>query len=71
MIRDIPEHDLRRGDLGAVMHVYGPADLEVEFVRLSGSTQALITLHASDVRPVDGQDVPAVRGATGPARGAV
>jgi hypothetical protein len=33
-------------------------------------TQALVTLSASDVRPVDDHDVPAVRGATGPALGA-
>jgi hypothetical protein len=30
--RDIPEHGLKRGDLGAVVAVYEPDGLEVEFV---------------------------------------
>jgi hypothetical protein len=68
--RDLPEHGLCQGDLGAVVEVYGSTGVEVEFVRLSGLTQALVTLSASDVRPVDDHDVPAVRGATGPALGA-
>jgi hypothetical protein len=34
--RDIPEHGLRRGDLGAVVEVYEPDGLEVEFVTASG-----------------------------------
>jgi Domain of unknown function (DUF4926) len=71
LIRDIPDYDLRRGDLGAVVHVYGPSGVEVEFVRLSGLTQALITLEADDVRPVGEHDVPAVREVVGPVHGAV
>jgi hypothetical protein len=71
LIRDIPDYDLRRGDLGAVVHVYGSSGLEVEFVRLSGLTQALITLAADDVRPVGDHDVPAVREVVGPVHGAV
>jgi hypothetical protein len=70
LIRDIPEYGLRRGDLGAVVQVYGSTGIEVEFVRLSGMTQAL-TLGTNDLRPVGADDVPAVRGATGPALGAV
>jgi hypothetical protein len=31
--RDIPEHGVRRGDLGAVVEVYEPDGLEVELVR--------------------------------------
>ena len=71
LVRDIPDYDLRRGDLGAVVLVYGPSEVEVEFVRLSGLTQALITLQVDDLRPVDDHDVPAVRGAVGPAHGLV
>jgi uncharacterized protein DUF4926 len=33
--RDLPEHGLRRGDLGAVVHVHSDEAIEVEFVRLS------------------------------------
>ena len=42
--RDLPEHGLRRGDIGAVVHVYDREAVEVEFVRLSGQTQALVRL---------------------------
>ena len=34
--RDFAEHGLRRGDLGAVVEVYPPNGLEVEFVAASG-----------------------------------
>ena len=59
--RDLPEHGLRRGDLGAVVHVYEPDALEVEFVTASGRTQALITLPLADVRAVCDQDLVSVR----------
>ena len=59
--RDLPEHGLRNGDLGAVLQVYEPDGLEVEFVTASGKTQALVTLNVNDVRPVQDTDVIAVR----------
>lgn len=59
--RDLPEHGLRRGDLGAIVEVYQPDGLEVEFVRASGQTQALVELTTSDVRPIQDLDLVAVR----------
>lgn len=59
--RDLPDHGLRRGDLGAVVHVYPPDGIEVEFVLASGQTQSLVSLHATDVRAVGGSDLIAVR----------
>jgi hypothetical protein len=59
--RDLPEHGLRRGDLGAVVHVYEPDGLEVEFVSASGRTEALVTLKDTDVRAVADSDLIAVR----------
>jgi hypothetical protein len=59
--RDVPEHDLRRGDLGAVVQVYEPDGLEVEFVTASGRTQALVTLNKRDVRAVGDRDLISVR----------
>lgn len=59
--RDLPEHSLRRGDLGAVVHVYEPDGLEVEFVTASGRTGALLTLKTSDVRAVVDNDLVSVR----------
>jgi hypothetical protein len=41
--RDLPEHGLRAGDLGAVVELsYGADALEVEFVQASGRTKALL-----------------------------
>lgn len=69
LLRDLPEVGLRKGDLGAVVQVYGAEAVEVEFVTASGRTQALLTLPVSDVRPVDDNDLLAVRTAP-PAQGA-
>ena len=59
--RDLPAHGLKRGDLGAVVELYEPDGLEVEFVTASGRTEALVTLTALDVRPVVENDLVAVR----------
>ncbi|HEX9774564.1 MAG TPA: DUF4926 domain-containing protein [Actinomycetota bacterium] len=61
LARDVPEHGLRRGDLGTVVERYEPDGLEVEFVTGSGRTQAVLTLRIDDVRPVEERDVIAVR----------
>jgi uncharacterized protein DUF4926 len=59
--RDLPERALREGDLGAVVHVYEPDGLEVEFVSASGKTEALVTLTEEDVRAVGDGDLITVR----------
>jgi len=59
--RDLPEHGVRRGDLGAVVQVYKPDGLEVEFVTASGRTQALLMLRVDDVREVRDEDLISVR----------
>ena len=59
--KDLPAHGLKTGDLGAVVELYEPDGLEVEFVTASGRTEALVTLKASDVRPVVANDLVAVR----------
>ena len=59
--RDLPASGLKRGDLGAVVELYEPDGLEVEFVTASGRTEALVTLTAFDVRPVVENDLVAVR----------
>jgi hypothetical protein len=59
--RDLPEHGLRAGDLGAVVEVHGAESVEVEFVRASGHTKALVTLTSEDLRAVAATDMLAVR----------
>jgi hypothetical protein len=58
---DLPAQGLKRGDLGAVVDLYGPDAIEVEFVTASGRTKALITLKSSDIREVGDDDLVAVR----------
>lgn len=59
--RDLPDHGLRKGDLGTVVMVHQPSGIEVEFVRVSGATQALVTLRVNDVRPVGDEDLVTMR----------
>lgn len=61
LTHDIPAHGLRTGDLGAVVEVFAPDAIEVEFVAASGRTQALVTLHPNDVREVADSDLLSVR----------
>jgi hypothetical protein len=51
--RDIPEHGLVTGDVGAVVHVYSQGTAyEVEFVDGVGKTVALLTLEATVLRTI-------------------
>jgi hypothetical protein len=59
--RDLPEHRLKQGDVGAVVEIYPPDGFEIEFVTGSGRTQALVTLRETDIRPVGAADMLAVR----------
>jgi hypothetical protein len=50
---DLPEADLRAGDVGAVVHIHeGGAAYEVEFVALPGRAAAIATVKADAVREV-------------------
>lgn len=61
LTKDMPEHKLKQGDVGAVVEVYPSDGVEIEFVTGSGHTQALITLKLDEVRPVGPADILAVR----------
>ena len=63
--KELPDHDLRPGDLGVVVEVYPPDGLEVEFVTGSGRTKALVTLKESEVRAIADTDLVAVRSTRG------
>jgi hypothetical protein len=54
--QDIPESGLLTGDLGTVVDLYPPDGIEVEFVRGSGETQALLTLSERDLRKINSRD---------------
>jgi len=59
--RDVPEHGLRAGDLGAVVELYGADSVEVELVQPSGQTKAVVTLRSGDLRSVAQSDIRSVR----------
>ncbi len=59
--KDLPDQGLKRGDIGAVVELYDPDGLEVEFVTGAGRTQALVTLKTDDGRSIADNEILAVR----------
>jgi hypothetical protein len=64
LARDLPRHKLLAGDVGTVVGVYPGGKIEVEFVKPSGQTQALLPLTMEDVRGIGQDDVLSIRQAT-------
>jgi len=51
LTRDLDEHGLKRGDVGAVVHCYPDGSAyEVEFVTAGGRTVGVLTLAPADIR---------------------
>jgi hypothetical protein len=62
LTRNIDEHGLVEGDVGAVVHKYQGGDaFEVEFVRGDGTTIAVVTVNGKDFRPILGGEILHVR----------
>ena len=58
----VVEKGLEAGDVGTVVHLYRDGEAyEVEFVTLDGHTAAVITVDASQVRPVAPGEIPHAR----------
>jgi hypothetical protein len=64
--RDLPEHGLKKGDLGTVVMRQRSGAVEVEFLRASGQTQAVVSLETGDVRKASDHDVIAARPSESP-----
>lgn len=55
---DLPEHGLRRGDIGTVVHVHADgAAIEAEFMIGSGRTVAVLTLPPSGYRALQEDEI--------------
>ena len=55
---DLPEHGLKSGDIGTVVLVHREGEgFTVEFITLEGDTIAVVTLRASQVRPVGAEEI--------------
>jgi hypothetical protein len=61
LAKDLPEFGLRVGDLGTIVAIYDPDGLEIEFIKASGETQAVLTLTDADVRPIKADDIISAR----------
>lgn len=58
----LPATGLEAGDVGVVVHVHGSGEaFEVEFMTLDGSTIAVETLTANQIRAAGDRDIPHVR----------
>ena len=62
LTHNIEGHDLKTGDVGAVVHCYDDnLGYEVEFVTAEGKTVAVLTLTAADIRPISHAEILHVR----------
>ncbi len=54
----VPAEGLEAGDVGTVVHLYRDGlAYEVEFTTLEGNTAAVVTVEASQVRPVRKREI--------------
>lgn len=64
LTRDLPEHRLVAGDVGAVVAVHSGGDgFTLEFTTLAGETIAIVTVPRSDVREAAKREMAHVRAA--------
>jgi hypothetical protein len=62
LTRDLPERGLKKGDVGAVVHLYADREaFEVEFVAAEGKTLAVLTLTEADIRSMGSGEILHVR----------
>lgn len=61
----VPVEGLERGDVGTVVHVYDSGKaFEVEFTTLDGKTAAVVTVEATQVRPIGPREITHARDLT-------
>jgi hypothetical protein len=59
---DLPEHNLKAGDIGTVVLVHGKnRGYEVEFVTLAGETVAVVSLLPAQLRPIGLREIAQAR----------
>ena len=59
---DLPEHRLKAGDIGMVVHVYGEhKGYEVEFVTVNGELVALVSVYPSQIRQLEQDEIASAR----------
>lgn len=58
---DLPEHGLKKGDVGTVVLLHDSRGYEVEFMTLGGSTLVVVSLSNSQIRPVGSREIAQAR----------
>ena len=58
---DLPAYGLKSGDVGTITMVHGRTGYEVEFMTLDGETIAVVSVDATQVRPIAHREVAHVR----------
>ena len=54
---DLPEHRLKKGDVGTVVLLHGSAGYEVEFLTLGGDTLVVVSLSKDQVRSPGSREI--------------
>ncbi len=54
---DLPEHRLKKGDVGTVVPVHNISGYEVEFMTLGGETIGVVSLSKNQVRTVGSREI--------------
>jgi hypothetical protein len=59
---DLPEHNLKAGDVGTIVHIYSDGKAyELEIFSVEGHTVDVVTVAATQVRAVSPRDIWAAR----------
>ena len=58
---DLPAYGLKAGDVGTIVMVHGRTGYEVEFMTLDGETIAVVSVDATQMRPIAHREVAHVR----------
>ena len=58
---DLPEHRLKKGDVGTVVLLHDSRGYEVEFMTRGGETLAVVSLLKDQVRPVGSREIAQAR----------
>lgn len=58
---DLPEHRLKKGDVGIVVLLHDGSGYEVEFMTLGGTTITVVSLSKDQVRPVGNREIAQAR----------
>jgi hypothetical protein len=62
LINDLPEHGLKAGDVGMILHVCGDhKGYEVEFVTLNGELVALVSVYPAQIRRLEDDEIASAR----------